>query len=85
MVADARKEYVVSCALGALGALGSLASRRWEKPTHELELQLHGAAELQAFLETAAAVALQAERQTFTDADHSEWPRRPRSHAAFIG
>lgn len=56
---DPRKEYIVSCALGSLGALGSLASRRWEKPSHELEMQLRDAHELNAFLETASLSVLQ--------------------------
>lgn len=56
---DPRKEYIVSCALGSLGALGSLASRRWEKPSHELEMQLRDAHELDAFLETASVSVLQ--------------------------
>lgn len=56
---DPRKEYIVSCALGALGALGSLATRRWEKPTDELELELRGSRELDAFLETSSVMVLQ--------------------------
>lgn len=58
-MSDPRKEYIVSCALGSLGALGSLASRRWEKPSHELELELRDSKELDTFLETTSVHVLQ--------------------------
>eukprot|EP00967_Tisochrysis_lutea_P066763 scaffold87093_cov25-Tisochrysis_lutea.AAC.6 len=58
-MSDPRKEYLVSCALGALGALGSLASRRWEKPSHELEMELRDSRELDAFVETLSVGVLQ--------------------------